>query len=501
MNFKPLFIFEMANNHNGDVNRGIRLISEIKKQIEHYKNIFDFAFKLQYRDLDTFIHPSYQEKKELKFVKRFNETRLSIDEFSKLKNEFHKQGFISICTPFDESSVDLIEKQQYDFIKIASCSFTDWPLLEKIATKNLPIIASTAGVSLEDIDKVVQFFIHREKNISLMHCVAEYPTKIENMQLNQIDLLRKIYPNITIGYSTHEDPNCTESIKLAIAKGAKIFEKHVGLNDYEGSINKYSATPEQIGKWLKIAKETFEICGVEDRRYDFPKTEIESLKGLSRCVFALKDIKKGEVLDNLNTFYSIPSIDGQLFTSDLSKYKEFTTLCNIKQNSPILIKNLKIIDIRKKVEDIIDRVKEMLHNAKIVLPKKVSFEISNHYGLENFEEIGAVIINCVNREYCKKIIVMFPGQKHPAHKHKVKEETFCVLYGDISISIEGVSETLKAGDIKLVNRDKTHEFSTQKGVIFEEISTQNIANDSYYVDKKISNNYRRKIKFTYWRDN
>ena len=346
MDFKPLFIFEMANNHNGKIDRGIKIISEIANQVEPYRNIFDFAFKLQYRNLDTFIHPDYKEKKDLKFVKRFNDTKLSIEEFSNLKKEFSTQGFISVCTPFDERSVDLIEEQKYDIIKIASCSFNDWPLLEKIATKNLPIIASTAGVSLQTIDKVVQFFTHREKNISLMHCVAEYPTKTENLQLNQIDLLKKRYSNIVIGYSTHEDPNNYESIKLAVAKGAKIFEKHVGLADYNGSINKYSATPEQIGKWLKAAKEAFEYCGIENSRYDFPKTEIDSLKGLSRCVFASKDIKAGEVLDNLNTFYAIPSIEGQLFNSDLSKYKEFTALNNIKKNEPIMIKNIKVVDIR-----------------------------------------------------------------------------------------------------------------------------------------------------------
>ena len=156
MSFRPLFIFEMANNHNGKIDRGIRIISEIAKQVKPYRNIFDFAFKLQYRNLKTFIHPYYKEKKDLKFVRRFNETKLSIEEFLTLKNEFVRQGFISICTPFDEWSVDLIEKHKYDFIKIASCSFNDWPLIEKIATKNLPIIASTAGIPVEDIDKVVR---------------------------------------------------------------------------------------------------------------------------------------------------------------------------------------------------------------------------------------------------------------------------------------------------------------------------------------------------------
>jgi N-acetylneuraminate synthase len=166
-----------------------------------------------------------------------------------------------------------------------------------------------------------------------------------------------------------------------------------------------------------------------------------------------------------------------------------------------MIKDLEIVDIRDKVGDIINKVKEMLETARIILPNKISFEISHHYGLEKFNETGAVIINCVNRQYCKKIIVMLPGQKHPAHKHKIKEETFHVLYGDITILIDGVEETYKAGDMKLINRESIHSFSTQKGVIFEEISTQDIVNDSYYEDKKVTDNNKRKTRFTYWRDN
>jgi N-acetylneuraminate synthase len=66
-------------------------------------------------------------------------------------------GFLSICTPFDEKSVDLIDQQKFNIIKIASCSFTDWPLLERVVRSDKPIIASTAGASLEEIDKVVSF--------------------------------------------------------------------------------------------------------------------------------------------------------------------------------------------------------------------------------------------------------------------------------------------------------------------------------------------------------
>lgn len=495
---KPLFIFELANNHNGKLERGIKIINDLKTQIQPYKKYFDFAVKLQYRNLETFIHPEYKTRDDIKFIKRFSETKLSKEEFLMLRQEIKKQGFISICTAFDEDSVDIIETQNYDFIKIASCSFCDWPLLEKIATKNMPIIASTAGVELEDIDKVVQFFSHRDKNFSLLHCVAEYPTKNKNLQLNQIDLLKSRYPQVTIGYSTHEDPEHMDNIKMAIAKGAMVFEKHVGLDDYEESINAYSATPEQIGLWLKLAKEAYDACGIKGERYKCTQAESDSLKNLSRGVFASKDIKKGESIDNLDTILAIPTTSGQLLPSDLSKYKEFIAKTDIKANSAIMLSQIEVKDIRSQIETIIDKVKEMLNEARIILPNKVSFELSHHYGIDKFYETGAVIINCVNREYCKKLLVIMPNQKHPIHMHKVKEETFQVLYGDLTVEIEGVAKDYKPGDTELVKRGQKHCFSSKNGAIFEEISTEHFSTDSYYDDVVIVENKKRKTNFTYW---
>ncbi len=203
---KSLVVFDMANNHNGDVNHGLKIIREIHEVCKEFKEDFIFGFKFQYRDLDTFIHPDYKDRMDIKYVKRFSETRLNDDEFKLMKEEVDKLGFISVCTPFDEESVDKIVEQEFDMIKIASCSFTDWPLLEKVTQADLPIIASTASYKLEEIDKVVSFFEHRNKNLILMHCIGEYPTEKESLQLNQIDLLKKRYPEIKIGFSTHEEP-------------------------------------------------------------------------------------------------------------------------------------------------------------------------------------------------------------------------------------------------------------------------------------------------------
>ena len=139
--FNKLFIFEMANNHSGDLEHGIRIIKEIAAAAK--KHDFNYAFKFQYRNLETFIHPDFQGRDDIKYVKRFSETKIPESDFLAMKKEVENQGMMTICTPFDEPSVDKIIEHDYDVIKIGSCSFTDWPLLEKIASTDKPIIAST----------------------------------------------------------------------------------------------------------------------------------------------------------------------------------------------------------------------------------------------------------------------------------------------------------------------------------------------------------------------
>ncbi|MDO8601329.1 MAG: N-acetylneuraminate synthase family protein [bacterium] len=496
INSRPLFIFEMANNHQGSLERGLRIIREI---YEASKNSpFNFAFKLQARDIPTFIHPAYQGRDDIKYVKRFSETKLSEEEFKILKNEIEKLGFISICTPYDENSVDLVEKHNFDVIKIASCSFLDWPLLERISKTDKPIIASVAGVPLEDIDRVVSFFGHRGKKLILMHCVGEYPATAENLQLNQIDLLKKRYPDLEIGYSTHEDPNNFDAIKMAVAKGTNVFEKHVGIRTEEISLNNYSATPEQIRQWLVSAKEAFDACGVSGKRSGFSEKELADLEQFKRGVFAGKMIKKGEKINLSEVFLAWPSEKNQLLASDMSKYMDYFAEKDIEKLAPIFISDVKSSDKREKVYEIITKARKMLEEAKIALPDKLEIEVSHHYGIDNFYQCGAVLFNCVNRGYCKKLIVALPGQSHPVHLHKQKEETFQVLSGDLIINLDGEEKECKPGEIVLVQRGVKHSFRTKNGVIFEEISTTHFKDDSFYEDGKIAENKNRKTQLTYW---
>lgn len=496
--FHNLFIFEMANNHMGSLNHGLRMIHEFAEVKKRYD--YNFAFKFQFRDIDTFIHPNYKDRMDLKYVKRFAETKLSVKEFEILKSELGKNGFISICTGFDEKSIDLIEKMDFDIIKIGSCSFTDWPLLERIALTDKPIIASTGGSSLNNIDNVVSFFQHRNKQLAIMHCVGEYPTKADHLQLNQIDLLIKRYPDITVGYSTHEDPNNMDSIKIAIAKGAKIFEKHVAVETDEFPKNAYSATPNQISQWLKSANLAFEMCGVSNERAEFSKKELADLRQFKRGVFASQKINKGSVIDSSSVFYAFPNQDNQLLANDMSKYTEYIAKKDNNVNEPIFSSSVEKAEKREQVYSIVQKVKGLLKEANVVFPGKANLEISHHYGLDRFYEYGITMITVVNREYCKKLIIMLPGQKHSEQFHSKKEETFVVLYGKIQMTLDGKEGEYDIGDVVTVKPGVRHAFKTNTGTIIEEISSTHYVDDSYYTDESIMQNKQRKTFLSHWID-
>ena len=497
---RPLFIFEMANNHMGSVEHGLRIIREFAEATRAFAGRFRLGFKFQYRQLDTFIHPDFQGRSDIKYVKRFQETRLSPAQFKQMKDELDRQGFIGICTPFDEASVDLILQHNFASIKIASCSCTDWPLLEHAAKAGKPLIVSSAGVPLDDLDKVVSFFQHREVPLTLMHCVAEYPTGDAHLQLNQLDLLRTRYPGVSVGFSTHESPDLTASVALAVAKGARVFEKHVGVPTPEWPLNAYSASPEQVCGWLAAAVRALEMCGVIGARAPFSEKELADLAGLRRGVFARGLLKAGARLRPSDWLLAIPAVAGQITANDLSKYKEFKLLHDVPAMAPLLASDIVQTDHREEVFRIVLKVKSLLDKGRIVVPGKADFEISHHYGIGRFDEFGITMITVVNREYCKKLIVVLPGQKHPEQYHQQKEETFHVLYGEMNIVLDGAERVCKKGDVIVVEKGVRHAFSSKKGAVMEEISSTHYKEDSFYTDPEIAKNPNRKTIRTYWLD-
>ena len=493
--FDDLFIFEMANSHQGSVEHGKDIIHEMGKIARKYN--IKAAVKLQYRNLDTFIHPDYKGRKDVNHIPRFESTRLTYDQFTELVEAIRSEGMIAMSTPFDEDGVDWCMDQGLDIIKVASCSSLDWPLLEKIAATHKPVIISVGGKTISDIDKLYNYFTHKRCDFAFMHCIAEYPAPIERLQLDFIDKLRRRYPDNVIGYSGHEDPDDNVIPMMAIAKGAKILERHVGLPTETSSLNAYSMNPDQADKWVKSALEAKEICKMkkETERY-ISQAEIDSLNSLMRGVYLKHDVKKGTELKREDVFFAMPNHDKQMtsgeFFEGVVASKDYKANEELHETKPVTDTNL--------ARSVIHDVKGMLYEANIYLGDTFEAELSHHYGMKHFRQFGAVIISIVNREYCKKLIAVLPGQQHPDHMHKVKEETFQLLYGDLEVVVDGEEREMKPGDIQTVLRGQMHSFSSRTGAVFEEISTTHVKNDSYYEDPVIAKKdlMERKTKVYKW---
>ena len=489
--FNNLFIFDLANNHQGIVQHGINIIEALAKVTKD--NDVRAAIKFQFRELDTFIHPAQREHSSNKHIPRFLSTRLTTNEFELLVEKTKGNGLITISTPFDEASVELIEELNIDVIKIASCSASDWPLLEKVSTYNKPVIFSIGGLNWEEIDNLVSFFEHKRVHFAIMHCVSIYPTPSEYLQLNQIDLLRQRYPKTTIGFSTHESPDELLAITIAASKGAMIFERHVGIETEEIKLNHYSSTPEQIGAWIKSYKRSSTLMG-NNQRLPASNQELNALSTLARGVYAKHDILSSTSISREDVFFAMPCSTDQLTSS--SWMEGIKSSVKIAKSQPLLLSETvpPTVSETKALYSSVHEIKAMLNEARIALSTDFELEFSHHYGISSFDSFGATIITCINRTYCKKLIVQLEGQKHPTHYHRKKEETFQVLFGKLDVIVEKSHRHLIPGDTCLIQQGVWHEFWTDTGVIFEEISTTHFNDDSFYQDKKINEMERSERK-------
>lgn len=345
---------------------------------------------------------------------------------------------------------------------------------------------------------MVSFFQHRDRPLALMHCVGEYPTKPQHMELNQINLLATRYPQVPIGFSTHEDPEELDAVKIAVAKGAVIFEKHVGVPTEEFALNAYSADPEQVRRWMAAAAETMAMCGALQGRKEFPAEELETLRALRRGAFLTRPVSAGDKITSADLTLAIPVIEDQITANDLSKYTDYFSTCELAAGAPLLFSQVKRYEVREKVYEIVQRVKRLLQESGVVIPGQTDLEISHHYGIDRFYEVGTTMITVVNRDYCKKLIMVLPGQRHPEQYHKVKEETFYILHGDVTIGLDGEEKRYSRGDVVIVKPGMRHTFRSESGGVIEEISSNHNSNDSFYTDPQIGLNKDRKTLLSYW---
>ena len=313
--FENLFVLELASNHWGRLERGLKIIRD-HGAVARYNNV-KVAIKLQFRDVDGFIHPEFKGNTEMRYIKKTEDTKLSKAEFARLVEEIKNVGCIPMSTPFDETSVDLCVEFDMPIIKIASSDMNDWVLIEKIASTRRPTIVSTGGASEKDLDDLVHFFEKRDIPLSINHCISLYPSEDSELQLDQIDYLRKRYPSHIIGLSTHEYHDWHSSMLISYGKGARTWERHIDI-DYEGvAVSSYCSLPAQCDAWFKAFHKAKEMCGgVSESRRVISCKETEYLDALVRGAYAKNDLQPGYVFSKdtfARDFYlAVPLHKGQL---------------------------------------------------------------------------------------------------------------------------------------------------------------------------------------------
>jgi len=288
-------------------------------QVVRFNNV-RAAIKLQLRDVDSFIHQDFRQRDDIRYIKKTLDTRLPPEDFATMVQAIREASCIPMATPFDEKSVDFCCELGIPILKIASSDCNDWILIEKMAKTKKPVIVSTGGSSLKDIDDLVTFFDNRHIPLAINHCVSLYPSEDCDIELNQIDFLRNRYPNHTIGFSTHEYRDWTSSMLMAYAKGARTFERHVDIQTEGMTVSPYCSVPEQVDTWFKAFHRAKRMCGAPGTQKRLPpQKEISYLDALVRGVYAKRDLPVGHVLHDADVYLAVPLQQGQISCRELMR--------------------------------------------------------------------------------------------------------------------------------------------------------------------------------------
>ncbi|MBI0581452.1 MAG: N-acetylneuraminate synthase family protein [Methanomassiliicoccales archaeon] len=308
--FDELFVLELANNHWGDLRRGLTIIRTFAELVNKYQ--VKAAIKLQFRDAGTLIHKDYKGRTDIRYIHRTEARILSEQAYRRMVEEIKAQGMLTMSTPFDEASVDLCEDMDIDIIKIASFDLNDWPLVHKVLATKRPTIVSIGGTGIEDIDHIVDLFNKAKVPLAINQCVSIYPSEPGELELNQLAWLVGRYPDNVIGLSSHEYKDFALSLAVAYGMGARTFERHIDI-PHPTHMAAYNMLPEQCETWFKAYRMIREICGppVTALRVP-PRKEMDYIYEHVRGLYAKRDLVPGDKVDLDNFYMAVPIHQGQL---------------------------------------------------------------------------------------------------------------------------------------------------------------------------------------------
>ena len=336
----PFFVAEISANHNGSLLHAKKLIKIAKKYGAD-------AVKLQTYTPDTLTIKCNAKDFKIKSGLWNGKTLWDLYEKAHTPFEWHKELFqyakkikiICFSTPFDETAVDLLESLKCPFYKVASFEINHIPLIKKIAQTKKPIIISTGMANLKEIDLAYKVAKKNgAKEVILLYCVSNYPSKISDFNFNNIRILKERY-NCRIGFSDHSTNN--KVVAAAIASGAEIIEKHIALDRQKKGFDlAFSLKGKEIKDYVNTINETSLMMG--KKYFNRSKTETKNLQ-FRRSIYIVKDIYKGEKFTKKNLRIIRPGFGVQpiYFPKIINKFSPFF----LKKEQPFkksLLKKIKI---------------------------------------------------------------------------------------------------------------------------------------------------------------
>ena len=288
---KPFLIAEISANHNGKLSNALKLIKMAKRYGAD-------AVKLQtYRPETMTLNSNnkyFSIKKGIwrgyKLWDLYKKAQTPYEWHKKLFDYAKKIKIIIFSTPFDETAVEFLERLNCPIYKISSFEMTDHQLIKKIAKTKKPMIISTGTSSLDEIKESFQIAKRYGcKDITLLYCVSNYPSKLNDFNLNNIKILKDKF-NCRVGLSDHSTDNIVA--KTAVAIGAEVIEKHIALeNQKKGLDIKFSLKGKQLKKFRDEINEVFNLKG---KNIFFRSKSENQSKSLRRSIFVTENIEKGE---------------------------------------------------------------------------------------------------------------------------------------------------------------------------------------------------------------
>ncbi len=287
-NSEPCFIIAEAGvNHNGNINLA-------KKLIDVAKEAGADAVKFQTFKAEELLTKTAGKAKhiegELSFFEMVKRLELGKKELQQIAEHAKRKGIIFLSTPTGEESVDLLSDLGVPAYKIASGDITNIPLLRYVAREKLPIILSTGMANLGEIEEALNaIYASGNKEVILLHCVASYPTPLEEVNLRVIETLKQAF-QVPVGFSDHTVSTVVPIV--AVVLGASIIEKHFTLDkNLPGPDHKASASPDELRQIVHGIRE-FELASGSPIK-KATKSEESTKLAFRRSIVARTHIPKG----------------------------------------------------------------------------------------------------------------------------------------------------------------------------------------------------------------